>query len=1348
MRGSKAYQVHRTDRAHILPPRKRRPSLNGGGQGVHHRSLVIALAMILLVLGTAYSALPATQHNLSPAGPTHASLCDGSAGEGPTSDTRTTSDGVAFLDVITEGARFSGAAGEPSDMTFTLNEHNNVGLTIETFSWNLRTLDNVPVTDGSGNSRCSIDIPAMGTTEWTTSITITEELYRDMMVSGRDQLRLTVTLKGVDGNGNDIIVSRTVPAYLTQKVAMLVDEDVYPLIKDNLARYERDVNLRGSVEFVYRTGNWGSAKEIRSLLKQLWRDEGITGVILWGYLPFAMWDMVHSDDSHEIFPIPVFYEDMDGSFADTNGDGLYDKHYWGENDGCEIWASFVMPPRELVPEENLDPSGLGTGGGLQASYYNSRNQGNWRMSRVDPTLDFYWQEDLPGEIDDDDFSVKWTGRIRADASETYTLSPLHGGGLRIWIDGNLVHDEWDWTTWKKWEHMSTVYMTKGWHDIRIEYNNNNWGFDGAVRLLWTSDHVLAGTINDWLDRSHAYHQGSMEYHERALLFLDYGYGIKYNLRDSTLNGEIKPIYGDNVVVKGCTNTTAADDYIRALEDGHELISVWSHAGSAGHWISYQDKPDDVNGTAPSYKIRETRAGLVTLIWGCHAGDFGGGHEGEDVSFLSDNLAANYAFSTPYGLACAAATRSIGTKFKEVYWAWDNGSSLATGFSANLEVEYDRETIERKAPNIAEDMWVKDVVLMGDPFIRIDHRPWNVSMTIDDGAGYTTDSTVLLHVSAFDAEEMRFMNAGGDWSNWEDFQATKEWTIGESYGGHRVRVQVRNGWGRTYYSAYDVITRIATLPDRVSLEIEGGAEMTNSTVLEITLDIGRADPELVWMNLRDDDSEWSGWEPFQKAMIWILSPGDGERTVTARFLTDDGLWSMNASDSILVDTRPPVTDHVVTGEMGALGWYVSTVTVELNAMDDVSGVKVIHWSLDGSEWATYSGPIPINGDGHHKLRYASIDLCGNEEDGASVDLKMDMSGPTDLTVLPTDGSVCLNLPSIDLTLIAWDPMSGIDAMRFAVDDDDWGPWTEFTTNRIMVLPDQEGQHSIGWQVKDAAGNVGTLPEPLLLELDTTSPGVESVYPEHGSTGVPVDTAITLTFDEPIDVATLTSSNLLVQDETGGPVNGELAYSEDTRTATFVPDDLLDHLTSYSIMVRGEVRDVAGNGLEGGSGHLWSFETEGLPPGPPTGLSAIATNDSIVLTWDAPENLGTGDLTGYNVYRMMDDGSPGNDFTFFTSVVGNDLEDDDVDVSIQYHYMVRALTSFSEGDDSQVVSAIVVPVDDGPDEPDGPETPGPDERNESPAGDDGGSWYVTLSFAAVIVTITVLSGTALVLRKRRA
>jgi hypothetical protein len=1301
---------------------------------VRNRSLVIALAMAFIMLGAMYNALPTTTQQLSPATPTHASLHDGDAGEGPFSDSRSFATPSAFLDVVVRDGRFGGPSGEDVNITFDLRELNNVGLSIHTFNWRFTTLDDKNVVDGFGTRPIDLALDGLARTEWTTSLSISSRLYRDMMLQGRDQLRLTITFRAVDVNSHEITVSRTVPAHLTQRVAMLVDEDVYPLIKDNLERYEEDANLRGSVEFILRTGNWGSPEAIRTLIKQLWKDEAITGVILWGYLPFAMWDMVHTDDSHEIFPIPVFYEDMDGQFIDDNHDGLYDRHIWGENDGCEIWAAFVMPPRPVVPTKNLDPNGQGTGGGLQANYYNTRNHGNWRLTRVDETVDFYWHVDLPTEVDDDDFSVSWTGRIMADHEETYTLAPLHGGGLRIWIDGNLVHDDWNGVTWRTHERPFTLYLTKGWHNLRMEYNNNNWGFNAATRLLWSSDHILADTINAWLDKSHAYHQEELVYNERALLFMDYGYGIKCNMRDPILAKHIRPLYGDNVVVGGCTNTTAADDYIEALEDGYELISVWSHAGSNGHQISYEGRPKEVNSTAPAFKIRETQAGLVTLIWGCHAGDFG--NKGEDISLMSDNLATNYAFATPYGLASAAATRSIGTTFKNVYWAFDNGSSMATGFFANLDVEYDKDLMMWKAPNIAEERYVKDQVLMGDPFLRIDHRPWDISMEIDGGAEFTKGEDVTLNVYANDADEMRFKNAGGEWSQWEAYCTTKAWSIGDDYGGHRVFGQFRNDWGKAEYNVVDVITKVATMADRVHIELDSGAEMTNSTTVSVDLDIGDAEPTLVSMSLRDEGGIWSSWTPFITPTTWSLSAGDGERTVEVRFIADDGIWHADTNDSIVLDTRPPLSTVNLEGRMDRMEWYTSSVSINLSSSDATAGPKWTEWSLDGSIWTRFAGPIVVEADGEHTISYRSCDNAGNLERASTTAFKVDRSAPVDLTIDVADGVKTLGLPSIDLVMDATDLTSGLGSMRFSIDGGEWGLWMPFEEARFMAIPSEEGEHTIDWQVRDMAGNVAQAPSPLMVILDQTPPTLEEVEPVEDAIDVPVDVLLFMTFDEPMDEETLTVVNVLVQDSRGIPVVGELNVDQETGRVTFIPSKALEHYSTYSVLLRGDITDLAGNGLNGGTGHIWSFTTVGLPAGAPTDLVAEATNDSVVLTWEAPSFLGSGEFQGYHVYRMVETGSA-SDFAFWMSVTGTGCIDNDVETGVQYHYMVRAMTSYTQGMESNVASAIVIPQvedpEEEPEEPDGPEPNDIGDDGDVDPGDKSVGTYIAIAVVVVIVGI---------------
>jgi len=1342
MRGSKLETVNRPDRARILPPREREPSLKRGGQGAGNRSLVIALAMIVLMLGGIYSALPTSMHNLSPADPTHASLHEGSAGEGPISESRTVSGQSSFLN-IEPTENFLGI--DPDGLinaTFEVEERNNVVVFLSSYRYRILYLDDTILIPYNGGKSIDVTVPALGEAEITVLMNVPDQVTFDLMKRGIDKLKIDLGFRGADGYGSDINVVVRAPLHILQRVAMIVDEDVYPFIKDNLARYEQDVLLKNKAEFIYAVDSWTTPEQVRNALKKLWTDEGITGAILWGYLPVPMWSMVHSDNSTEDFPIPIFYEDLDGSFEDLEGDGLYDRHYWGDNDGAEIWVSHVMPPRPLVPSTNLDPRGEGTGGGLVGNYYNTRNMNNFKLNRVDPTLDFYWVEDLPKQIDDDDFSIQWTGRIKADETERYTFSPHHGGIGKIWIDGNLLHDR-TIATWHDVEWLFDVTLTKGWHNIRIEYNNGNWGFKGTTRLMWTSDSLLANSINEWLDKTHAYHNGEMEYNERALLFMDYGYGTVCRMADPIFNKQIKPLYGDDVVVKGLVNTTSADDYLDALEDGYELVSVWSHAGSAGHHINAPAKDPEANSTAPSWRIRETEANVVTLIWGCHAGDYG--NEGPGTSYLSDNLAVNYAFATPNGLACAAATRSIGTGFKNIYWAWDNGSSLGTGFLAYLEEEYDRDTIMRKVPNLAEDMWVKDVVLMGDPFLRIDHRPWNLSMEIDAGSEFTASRDVTLHMSSIDAEEMRFRNAGGPWSPWEAYNPSKEWQLGTEYGAARVVAQVRNDWGQAEYSATDVITRVATMSDRVSVQIEEGAEMTTSSNVDVTLDIGTADPGLVWMSLCDERGVWSDWAPFTSTTTWTLSPGDGDRTVEARFVADDQIWRAGANDSIVLDTRAPVTTSQLEGQMNRMEWYTSNVSITLDASDSLTGLDWTEWSLDGGDWTYHSGTIPVAGDGEHQLMFRSCDVAGNLERTSSTVFKIDQTAPDDLSIEMEGGGNIIGLPSLDIVLAANDHTSGVEAMRFSIDGDEWGPWINFEGTRFMAIPSEEGEHTISWQVRDMAGNVATDVDPLVVILDKTSPMVSEVEPADASVDVPVDTNIRIVFTEAMDIATVTIVNVLVQDTNGIPVVCTLEMDGETGEVTITPSSPLKHFTTYSIMLRGDMSDLAGNSLNGGTSHIWTFTTVGVQASAPRNMVATATNTSIGLTWELPEELGSGDFEGYNLYRMKDLG-PGNAFEFLTFITGTGYEDSDVVIEVQYHYMVTAVTSYSDGKESNVASAIIIPVVEEPvDEPEEPEIPGPNNNGDDSYVEAGPSFFGSSVIIIIAIIVAAMIGSILYLRR---
>lgn len=66
------------------------------------------------------------------------------------------------------------------------------------------------------------------------------------------------------------------------------------------------------------------------------------------------------------------------------------------------------------------------------------------MSRVDTTLDFDWKATRPAEgLGIDRFSIRWSGELVAPESGTYTLITDTDDGVRVWVDDELVIDDWN-----------------------------------------------------------------------------------------------------------------------------------------------------------------------------------------------------------------------------------------------------------------------------------------------------------------------------------------------------------------------------------------------------------------------------------------------------------------------------------------------------------------------------------------------------------------------------------------------------------------------------------------------------------------------------------------------------------------------------------------------------------------------------------------------------------------------------------------------------------------------------------------------------------------------------------------
>ncbi|MCF8226989.1 MAG: glycoside hydrolase family 3 C-terminal domain-containing protein [Bacteroidales bacterium] len=98
-----------------------------------------------------------------------------------------------------------------------------------------------------------------------------------------------------------------------------------------------------------------------------------------------------------------------------------------------------LPFLEVIPGDFLYTSESLESHGLNAAYYNNKKaEGNPIYEGVDGNVDFYWWDTSPRQdMEDDNYSVKWTGYIVPDKTGTYALG-CEAKYFRLELDGKRV----------------------------------------------------------------------------------------------------------------------------------------------------------------------------------------------------------------------------------------------------------------------------------------------------------------------------------------------------------------------------------------------------------------------------------------------------------------------------------------------------------------------------------------------------------------------------------------------------------------------------------------------------------------------------------------------------------------------------------------------------------------------------------------------------------------------------------------------------------------------------------------------------------------------------------------------
>jgi uncharacterized protein (DUF1800 family) len=139
------------------------------------------------------------------------------------------------------------------------------------------------------------------------------------------------------------------------------------------------------------------------------------------------------------------------------------------------------------------PTATPAGTGLLGQYFtnssttyasaNNFNPTNLFLTRIDPTVDFTWSNGMVPNLSNGLYSVRWTGEVQPQYSETYVFDVKSDDGCKLWVNDQLIINNWVSQSVK--DSTGTIALQAGArYDIRLEYLQN--GASAQAHLNWYS----------------------------------------------------------------------------------------------------------------------------------------------------------------------------------------------------------------------------------------------------------------------------------------------------------------------------------------------------------------------------------------------------------------------------------------------------------------------------------------------------------------------------------------------------------------------------------------------------------------------------------------------------------------------------------------------------------------------------------------------------------------------------------------------------------------------------------------------------------------------------------------------
>lgn len=169
-------------------------------------------------------------------------------------------------------------------------------------------------------------------------------------------------------------------------------------------------------------------------------------------------------------------------------DGLYFSDFYKDQN----YTSPIDRGANILRVRYIGLPAPGNGDGLKGQYFDNMDFTSLKFVRTNATVDFNWGNGSPDpSMGTNTFSIRWTGQVQPQFTETNTFYTVTDDGVRLWVDGQLLVDSWvdQGATERSGSLALTAYRR---YDLKMEYYEN--GGSASARLLWSSSSTAKSVI--------------------------------------------------------------------------------------------------------------------------------------------------------------------------------------------------------------------------------------------------------------------------------------------------------------------------------------------------------------------------------------------------------------------------------------------------------------------------------------------------------------------------------------------------------------------------------------------------------------------------------------------------------------------------------------------------------------------------------------------------------------------------------------------------------------------------------------------------------------------------------------